>query len=511
MEGSGVITEHTGAARKRSPARSWTIVPFGTAALVSIGILVYAVTNSFVWDEGFHLVAAQLIAHGKRPYLDFCFPQTPLNAYWNAAWMRLFGERWQITHVAAALLLIGTLFLVARFTLESLPISRWRAGCATIAVLFVGASITVVKFGPIAQAYAICLFCSFAAFFFTIECVERGTAVLAAPAGMLAGIAAGSSLLSAPVAPVLAAWIFFRSSRRSAALAWFVAGAAVPILPIVWLFVQGPHQTWFNIVAYQALFRRVDWDGATPHDVDVLTTWIDTGQALIAAILSALALLLMRGSDWTSRFRQRFSLAAWIAAALIVYISTAHPTFSRYYVVAIPFIAVLTAPGFYFAASRIFRQARPLWPTLALSTFLLLALARFLFNERDSATWRRYEELAHKVAAVTPKGAIFFADEHLYFLLHIAPPPGMEFSYSHKLTLPRAEEARLHIISEPELKQNLASGIYASFESCNDDRVDDWKVATFYKHRADIDDCSVFWDFQRKRGEPGARQPLKEP
>ena len=29
---------------------------------------------------------------GKTPYLDFFFPQAPLNAYWNAGWMRLFGE-----------------------------------------------------------------------------------------------------------------------------------------------------------------------------------------------------------------------------------------------------------------------------------------------------------------------------------------------------------------------------------------------------------------------------------
>jgi hypothetical protein len=53
-------------------------------ALISAGLIVNSQTIAFAWDEGFHLLAAQLIAHGRRPYLDFCFAQSPLNAFWNA-------------------------------------------------------------------------------------------------------------------------------------------------------------------------------------------------------------------------------------------------------------------------------------------------------------------------------------------------------------------------------------------------------------------------------------------
>ncbi len=76
----------------------------GVLALISAGVLVYSQTMSFVWDEGFHLVAAQLIDAGKIPYVDFCFPQTPLNAYFNAGLMRVFGQNWHVTQVAAALI-----------------------------------------------------------------------------------------------------------------------------------------------------------------------------------------------------------------------------------------------------------------------------------------------------------------------------------------------------------------------------------------------------------------------
>src|SRR5580698_9263833 len=54
------------------------------AGVLGAGLMIYSQTVAFTGDEGFHLLAAQLIDSGKRPYIDFCFPQTPLNAYWNA-------------------------------------------------------------------------------------------------------------------------------------------------------------------------------------------------------------------------------------------------------------------------------------------------------------------------------------------------------------------------------------------------------------------------------------------
>jgi hypothetical protein len=66
--------------RERAP----TLV--GMVCIFAAGLLAYSQTWCLAWDEGYHLVAAQMIVAGKRPYLDFCFPQTPLNAYWNAGW-----------------------------------------------------------------------------------------------------------------------------------------------------------------------------------------------------------------------------------------------------------------------------------------------------------------------------------------------------------------------------------------------------------------------------------------
>src|ERR1700686_847326 len=55
--------------------------------LITAGLVVYSQTDASVEDEGFHLLAAHLMKIGEKPYLDFCFPQTPLNAYLNALWL----------------------------------------------------------------------------------------------------------------------------------------------------------------------------------------------------------------------------------------------------------------------------------------------------------------------------------------------------------------------------------------------------------------------------------------
>src|SRR4051794_30216377 len=82
-------------------------------SLYAAVFLFYAETLAFTLDEGYHLLAAQLIRAGKTPYLDFCFPQTPLNAYWNALWLGVLGHSWRGPHLLAALATLAAVALTA--------------------------------------------------------------------------------------------------------------------------------------------------------------------------------------------------------------------------------------------------------------------------------------------------------------------------------------------------------------------------------------------------------------
>src|SRR5580658_1537701 len=110
---------------------------WAAAGALLVGIIVYSQTLALAWDEGFHLLAAQLILRGKRPYLDFLHPQTPLYAYFNATLMRVFGESWRMVHAVSSLAVVGAALLTGLFVLERLEDQSWRLAGALCAMFLV--------------------------------------------------------------------------------------------------------------------------------------------------------------------------------------------------------------------------------------------------------------------------------------------------------------------------------------------------------------------------------------
>ena len=466
-------------------------------ALYAAAFLVYAEKWAFAFDESFHLLAAQLIDSGKRPYIDFVFPQTPLNAYWNAAWMRLLGETWRVPHAFAALFTIGSVVLTARFVFLRLPNPDWRASAALAAALLTGLNASVFGYGSLAQAYGICLFTVVAAFQAAVIAVDRRGAGWSAAAGFFAGTAAASSLLSAAAAPVFLVWMMFhnRAGGRWTKLSAFSMGTAIPFAPIIWLAWIGPRQAWFNLIRYHVSFRKLYWPDATRHDLEVLTSWIDSGQALLLGVLAISGLVyIARGSRWPAAVKAEFNLCGWLAAGLAIEVSTAHPTFPQYFLLTVPFVAILAGVGLLAIAFRLVPQEKPQWAVLLVVLFTALGLGKSLYDEREAGDWSAYERLARKIDEVTPRNSLLFADEPIYFLTRRLPPPGLELSYSHRVDLGPEENARMHIVTSSELKRQVQSGMFATAYSCSEKDIQDYGLPNLYRQRIDMEDCSIFWD-----------------
>ncbi len=351
----------------------------GVITLLAAGLEIYAQTDAFAWDEGFHLLTAELITRGKRPYLDFNFSQTPLNAYWNAFWMMVFRPSWRVAHAVAALMTSGAILMTADYLFVRFPVATWRVAAAQMGSFLLFLNVLIVQYGPIGQAYGLCLFLIVAAFRLTVLSVDRSGLFVPALAGLLASAGAASTLLAAPVCPVLGLWMAFQNRRgsRSAKLTAFAAAAALPVLPVLYLFLKGPRQTLFNIIQYNLIFRQVEWPGAISHDIGVMTTWVNSAQALLVGLLAIAGLLFIRfQSNWTKPQRAEFYLCGWLALALDVYISTAHPTFQRYYLFSLPFLAILAAAGLYSVSTRLYAPNRPFWPILALVSRLFAGISQ---------------------------------------------------------------------------------------------------------------------------------------
>ncbi|HTT03306.1 MAG TPA: hypothetical protein VMG11_14580 [Steroidobacteraceae bacterium] len=486
-----------GVAAPREPRQLAVLVT--VVALIAIGLLVYSQTQAFAWDEGYHLLAAQLILAGKRPYLDFLFVQTPLNAYWNAGWMALLGQSWHPVHAVAALLTAGAVLLAADFALVRFPVPSWRLAAALIVALAFGLNAAVFEFGTVGQAYGLCLFLSIAAFRLAVPALERDAPVTIFLAGLCAGGTAASSLLTAPVPLVLLAWIIIQGppqARVQRALG-FVAGLVLAFLPVLILLVQGPRQVLFGTVGFHVHYRNVDWaTHAFDHDFGVLLSWIDSGQALLMGLLTLGALVLVTTqTDWMESQRAPFMLCGWLALALGVLISTAHPTFTWYYLLLVPFLALLTPVGLYGLSVKLGYASHPLRSALALMLLIAVGLTRSLHSDADDLQWRDYEELARKVDAVTPRDARLFADEHVYFLTHRPPPEGQTMQDSHKIEVSPALAALLHVVPQGQVERRIRAGYYDTVVMCDADSVARLGLAQLYARQQAFPtlDCTVFW------------------
>jgi hypothetical protein len=474
------------------PRPAWLV--YGVVAAIGAGLLYYSQTAAFAWDEGFHLLAAQLIRAGKRPYADFFFAQTPLNAYLNAFWMSLFGETWRAPHAVDAVLSWAAVLLVAQFVWSRFPSPPgWRAAAAVVAAVSVGLNVQFVEFSTL-QAYGPALFFSVAAFRVTVFVVRRPGWHACLAAGMLAGAAPACTLLTVPVPLVLLLWMWWahdpigglRARRRPRACPTaFIAGAIVPFIPVLVLLAQAPGPTFFDLVKYHAFYRREGWSSQGGHDFDVLTAWINSGQALL--------LLLLAGMGVWSRGRSELRLCAWLSLALIVHISIARPTFERYYLLVTPFMGILAAAGFVSVCSKF--TSRPLWPAVAYTVLIAAGLARVLYDDRDDFRWRDIEPVAKKVAEVAPPGSAIFGDEHVYFLAKRQPPSGMEYEDSHKLRLPAEMARTLHVVPQPDVERWVKAGLFSTVETCEDDEtIEKLGLKRTYRDSAAFENCHVFWN-----------------
>lgn len=464
--------------------------------VLGAGLVVYSQTLAFAWDEGFHLLAAQSIASGRTPYLDFVFAQTPLNAYWNAAWIHLFGNSWRATHAVAALLTLAGVALAADFLRTRLDDRNWRTAAMLTALFLAGGNLMIVEFGTIAQAYGLALFLTVAAFRASLAAIERNRAAFSLLAGALAAAAAGSTLLTAPVAPVLLLWIlFYGPKRRTAHLASFAAGAVAALSPLLALLARSPGQVMFDVFKYHMFYRRSGWDGAIQHDVGVYAAWIDSPQAIILGALAAAGLCFaIRNRGWEPAVRGEYYLCGWLSLALAAHVSIAHPTFERYYLFTVPFLGILAAAGLKGIATRMGAH-RALWPAAGVLALTLLGLGKAIYDSRTDTSWADMHKLAAQVERVTPPDAPLYADEHVYFLLNRRPPLGNEYLSSHQLELPPPVAAAQRIVPQAEFDRQIAAGQFATLETCEgEDWAEERKLSLLYRQKAQINDCDVFWD-----------------
>jgi hypothetical protein len=468
-------------------------------ALIGAGLILYSQTWAFAWDEGFHLLAAQLILKGLRPYIDFFHAQTPLYAYWNALWMRIFGDTWRTAHVVSALCTTSALWLMGDYVLDRFKggvwRQNWRLPLAFAVVLLIGLNSQVVQFATIGQAYALCLLAIVAGFRFTVATATHNEPRWAFAAGFCGGAAAASSLLTAPMGPVLFVWMLRAPGSRGKKALAFLAGALIPFLPLVRLFLISPKVVFFGAVKFHLFYRTVDWSESGKQNVDVALGWLESPHAMLMGLLVLLALVFLSRNQIPIALRREFHLCMWLCAVEGAYLLYVRPTFARYYLFIVPFAAIIAAVGLYYAGTHIGRPEKPRWILLMVTLLMCLGIGRTLNGGKGDYRWADWEKLAKKVNDVTHANGIIDADEAVFFITRRNPPAGMEYADTHKLRLSKELSNELHIFSKEELAQRVKAGTYDTVATCEDeDKMNEDTLPNIYKQKTTMGDCAVFWD-----------------
>src|SRR5207247_3513211 len=176
----------------------------------------------------------------------------------------------------------------------------------------------------------LCLLLTVASFRLTVAAVNKPGTLLPFLAGLGAGAAAASSLLTAPVLVVLVVWLarYNRAGDRRRKCLSFVGGAALPFLALIWLWLRAPRQVFFDLVEYH-LFHRVGSEGNMIRwNLREIFDWFGSIQGFVLVVLAAAGLLFTSGRAELNRERRsECYLCAWLTVALSVYLAIPRPTF----------------------------------------------------------------------------------------------------------------------------------------------------------------------------------------
>ena len=455
------------------------------------------------FGDTYHLLAAQMVAAGRKPYLDFFVQQVPLYPLICGAWLRIFGTSWQAANLFSGLLICGSAAIVARIASRIYAESEWGAKGAIIAVLLFGLNLQVAQSGDDAQPYALCMFFCLLAWLAALE--ARPTIRRLFLTGLAAGAAVNTSLLAAPFFLILTGWCVVQAAKpnRPRRLLWLVFGAAVASIPLAYLAMLAPTQAWFGIVEFQ-LFYRTAAPGLpkniASHNLHEILDWVRSIQGAVLVLLSLAGAVFLFDRKAPGSTRRWVGYAASIAVIWALYLSFVPLTWHMYFVLVVPYVSLLAAAGLCQLCAR--ARLSPSSSKILVCTMLLYSLGLAIpmvagVISRRPGRWAPPEAAARIVNAQTgPHEAVYSDDESIYVAARRLPPHGLENSFGAAVRLPAGEYQRAGLVP-PEINEDqLRAGHFTAvvLTKANDDaRIQAIRSGGLYSESAETRNYSIFW------------------
>ncbi len=459
--------------------------------------------------DTYHVLAAQMVAAGRKPYLDFFLQQVPLYPLICGAWLRVFGSSWQAANLFSGLLICGSAAILARIASRIYAEAEWGTKGTIAAVLLFGLNLQVAQSGDDAQPYALCMFFSLSAWLAALD--ARPTATRTFLTGLAAGAAVNTSLLAAPFFLLLMGWRTFQTAGpdRASRLFWLVCGAAVASIPLGYLAILAPAQTWFSIVEFQVVYRTAGpaVPNFTSHNLREILDWVRSVQGAVLILLSLAGTLFLFDRKAPVSTRRSVASVAFTAVTWALCLALMPFTWHMYFDLVVPYVCLLAAAGLcqLCARARLSQWSSKIFARtiLVYSLGLGIPLVAGVLSGR-AGRWAPPEEAARIVNAETgPNQPVFSDDESIYVAARRLPPRGLENSaildpetqLGAVVRLPNGEYQRAGLVPPERNEDRLRAGDFAAVVliKAHDARVQAVRSDGRYSQSAETKNYVIFW------------------
>jgi Glycosyltransferase family 87 len=404
----------------------------GEALLVvslQAAVLVPLAVSRFVdGDEGVYAYASRLAVHGRVPYRDFFYEQTPLLPYVYGPVDRLSGESWYALRGLSVIFAIVVGLLLFRFVRK-----RHGFAVAFAAVTVYAGSGLVFGYLTLVKTFALSALLIFAAFVLA----EAGRWL---EAGLLVGLAVDTRLLLLAVAVVF----LFAARRR---LGHFACGLAVGLIPTFVLLALSPRAFWFDNVRYHSLKSSSGLVGDAHQKAQTAATLLGLEPTDRALGIQFGLLVLAAAAALLWRRRLPLALAVAIALGLVSFLPT--PSYVQYFSLVVPFLVAGLV------------DLRP--PRAVLAAFAVVFLVPAAWAARHFVSYDpvlrpslgSVREVSARVDALSGEGERVLSSWPGYLIgTHAWAVPGYtnQFAPVAAAKISPAAAHRYHVVSERELE-----------------------------------------------------------
>ncbi len=432
-------------------------------ALQLAAALIFVFYRTVDADEGFYLAAAQRVADGMMPYVDFFFPQAPLMP------LTFFGlSNWGVNSLLLLRVLAALAGVVSTYVMYRLVKRELQdGGTAVVAAFLMAFGGLFLTWHSTFKPYAFVDLALLASFYYLLQSGSDekldGKAILLS--WLMLGIAINFRSIFVVLLPIYV-YSLVLSARRAKvgnlqAFKYAALGLLIPTLPAFYLFVSAPNEFLFNNLGFH-LERE---------PIEPLSALLLHKATVFGKFLALPQTILLLGAAAASYFLIKYRhVASWKiqkpAALFAVVITFAYlmptPVHMQYFQQATPYLILLALPCAAFVLEH--DRLRPMLRSAAVLYIVGIVPFVYLFiaapREQDQRfAWPQLQQVVDAIKDNSTTEDSLLSEWAGYSALSERPQiAGSEHVGFHfPLELTEAEYSRHHLLTNAAIVAALSA------------------------------------------------------